>query len=60
MLASNRVECCPEHFQMQAATIKGRGGDWQVFIDLDLIDSSNQNRTFCDNHHKKIGVATCI
>ena len=20
MLASNRVECCPEHFQMQAAT----------------------------------------
>ena len=24
MLASNRVECCPEHFQMQAATAKER------------------------------------
>jgi hypothetical protein len=23
MLASNRVECCPERFQMQAATTKG-------------------------------------
>ena len=22
MLASNRVECCPERFQMQAATVK--------------------------------------
>ena len=35
MLASNRVECRPERFQIQAATIKERGGDWQVFIDLD-------------------------
>jgi hypothetical protein len=24
MLASNRVECCPEPFQMQAATIMGQ------------------------------------
>ena len=30
MLASNRVECCPERFQMQAATLREL---WKGFKD---------------------------
>ena len=54
MLASNRIECCPERFQMQAATSKVRGAYlrtqfmperhkmMQWYADyLDLIQSKN-------------------
>ena len=32
MLASNRVECCPERFQMQAATAKRQA----LILELDM------------------------
>jgi hypothetical protein len=31
MLASNRVECCPERFQMQAATLSRQSDVCRVY-----------------------------
>ena len=47
MLASNRVECCPEPFQMQAATVKFLGS---YHVDILVGEHGLYFRAHMDNN----------